>query len=201
MPLTVKTILQDAVYDRESCRYRVHGDKVVHFVRVLGTCASMRDVSDKQTIVYMSDGTGTLALVFAPEKKETDSPKSVRARQKEEVEGDMLDEGKRATLQTMEYADTPEAQRYVPPDVYYEFTGYLTWMRRKRGMPRSHAHLCIRNARRVTDMNQVTHHMLECIHTYLQVTRGPLPRPPAASHEGPSFFMDDGDVCVDDDFF
>ncbi len=130
VPLTVKVILQDAVYDRDASRYRVYGDKLVHFVRVVGTCASMRDVSDKQTIVYMSDGTGTLALVFAPEKSDAESPKSVRARQKEEAEGDMLDEGKRATLQTLEYADTPEAQRYVPPDVYYEFTGFLTWMRR-----------------------------------------------------------------------
>lgn len=196
VPITVKMILNDAVYDKEAGRFRV-ADKVVHKVRVVGTCASMRDVSDTMTIVYLNDCTGTLAVVFSVPKKDQKSSS-------DGSDDDILVHHQKSQLAPMEFADVPPAQRHIEPDVYYEVTGLLTWMRRKRGMPRSHAHLCVHHARRVTDMNQITHHQLECIHTHLLMTRGPLSPPKLRGPDG-EFFVDlnegaSGDV-VDDDFF
>ena len=197
VPVTAHMVLVNARFESSISRYCLD-EKPVHFVRMVAQAASMRDVSPRQTIVYLSDTTGVVAAIFSNEGANTDKPLTAKQRVQEEEE-DILDAKKKATYTPMEAHDVPLAQRHIDPDVYYDVRGYLTWQRQKRGMPRSHAHLCVTHARRVTDMNQITAHMLECIHTHLLMTRGPLPR--AAASDDALIDVDGGEECLDDDFF
>lgn len=203
VPLTMHTALQDAVFDASASRFRVY-DKPVHFVRVIGVAASMRDVSSRQTICYVSDASGTIAAMFSNESDDEGDAGRTRANRIKEEDEDVLVTAKRSAFKPMEAAAVPEAQRHMEPGVYYELVGYLTWLRKKRGMPGSHTHLCVTRCRRVTDMNQVTHHFLDAIHTHLLITRGPLPSgEPTSPPSSVEFEFEErksGEV-LDDDFF
>lgn len=205
VPLTVHTAVTSAVFDSNESRFHVY-DKPVHFVRMLAMASDARDVSSRQTICYVNDASGTIAAIFSNEQKEQDAKPATRACRIKEEDEDVLVTAKRSAYQSMDAKNTPVAQRHMEPGVYYELVGYLTWLRKRRGTPPSHTHLCVTRHQRVTDMNQVTHHFLECIHTHLLMTRGPLPAAPSEPTSPPSsvefeFESRKSGESLDDDFF
>lgn len=56
----------------------------------------------------------------------------------------------------------------LEPDVYYTFHGVPRFLSTARGSPPTHIHVDVYSSRKVVDMNELTFHGLDCIHSHLQ---------------------------------
>lgn len=56
----------------------------------------------------------------------------------------------------------------LQPSVYYTFHGVPRMLSVTRGTPATHVHIDLQSARRVTDMNELTFHGLDCIYSHIQ---------------------------------
>lgn len=59
----------------------------------------------------------------------------------------------------------------IEPNVYYAWFGALLFLKKARGNPQTHVHVHLHCARKLTDMNELTFHGLEALHTHLLFTR------------------------------
>ena len=57
------------------------------------------------------------------------------------------------------------------PDMYYACFGALRFMKKQRGTPKTNVHVELHQARKLTNMNELTFHGLEALHTHLSFTR------------------------------
>lgn len=57
------------------------------------------------------------------------------------------------------------------PNMYYACFGALRMLKKQRGTPKTNVHVELHHARKLTDMNELTFHGLEAIHTHLSLTR------------------------------
>lgn len=59
-------------------------------------------------------------------------------------------------------------EEVLAPSVYYTFHGVPRILSTARGTPPTHVHIDLQSARRVTDMNELTFHGLDCIYSHIR---------------------------------
>lgn len=74
--------------------------------------------------------------------------------------------------------DASQAKVKSPPppmvfeqNVYYACFGALRMLKKQRGSPKTNVHVELHHARKLSDMNELTFHGLEAVHTHLLLTR------------------------------
>lgn len=65
----------------------------------------------------------------------------------------------------------PLSPAVFEPDVYYACFGALRLLKKQRGAPKTNVHVELHGWRKLTDMNELTFHGLEVVHTHLGFTR------------------------------
>ena len=146
LPVTLSYFTRHAV-QASSGEVCVLDGKEVAFIRFMGkVIEGSREVDGLTTLYVVEDAISpgnVPILVFAS------------ASEKDEEEEDVFS-----------YTPAVEVEPLLP-DVYYTFHGIPRYLSVTRGTPPTHIHVDIYSVRRVADMNELTFHGLDCIHTHL----------------------------------